>query len=117
MIEAHLIHPGFKQAKRAVKMGATAGLGLAAEHVLQVSNTHVPIEEGTLERSGATSVDAGAGTAAISYDTPYAAVQHEDLTFHHDAGRHAKFLETAGNTERAQVRELIAASIRKQLGS
>ena len=31
--------------------------------------------------------------AAVSYDTPYAIRQHEDLSYKHDAGRKAKYLE------------------------
>ena len=48
-----------------------SGLTKAAEHLLQVSNTLVPLEEGTLERSGVASVDEGSLRGAVSYDTPY----------------------------------------------
>ena len=101
----------------ASKAGAAKGLLLAAEHVLQVSRASVPIEEGTLERSGAASVDASSLQAAVAYDTPYAVVQHEDLTMAHDAGRSAKFLENAVNSERDTIAELVAAQIRAALGT
>lgn len=94
-----------------VRGDAAVGLFKAAEHVLQVSNSKVPIEEGTLERSGATSVDVANLKAAISYDTIYAPKQHEDLTLKHDAGRTAKFLENAMNSERDTVRKIIADEI------
>lgn len=97
-----------------VKAKAAKGLYLAAEHVLQVSNTHVPIEEGTLERSGVASVDESTLTAAVSYDTPYAVRQHEDLTAKHDAGRTAKYLENAGNSEARTVAKIIASAIRSE---
>lgn len=70
------------------------------EHILQVGNSHVPHEDGTLERSGAVS-DPHDGEATVYYDTPYAVVQHEDLTLQHDAGRTAKWLENALNSEQA----------------
>ena len=100
-----------------VRDGAVRGLFLAAEHILYESNKQVPIEEGTLERSGRTSVDGDSLRAAVSYDTPYAVVQHEDMTLHHDAGRNAKFLENAMNSEVQVARSIIAAQIRKALGT
>jgi hypothetical protein len=93
------------------------GLHEAAEHVLTVSNQRVPHEEGNLERSGATSQDGY--TAAISYDTPYAVRQHEDLSLRHDEadGRRAKYLESALNDERGKVRDIIAQQVRDVLGT
>lgn len=102
-------------AKRQAHRGAARGLELATEHLLQVSNTQVPIEEGTLERSGVASVDDGNLRGAVSYDTPYAVVQHEDLTMAHDAGRNAKYLENAVNSERRQVAEIIAGEVQREL--
>ncbi|NIL56714.1 minor capsid protein [Salinispora arenicola] len=76
------------------------GLELAAEHLLQVSSTLVPHEEGDLERSGEVSSDPGSGTVAVSYDRPYAVRQHEDMTLRHDDGRQGKYLEQPMSTER-----------------
>lgn len=92
---------------------AVAGLTEAAEHVLKVSNDHVPIEEATLERSGTATVDATNLRAAIAYDTPYAVAQHEDLDAQHDPGRTAKYLENAMNSQRPIVRKIIAAKMRE----
>lgn len=93
---------------------AEQGLALAAEHLLGASRQLVPLEEGTLERSGVASVDGL--TAAVSYDTVYAVRQHEELSYRHDPGRQAKYLEQPMNTERATMLELIAASIRAEMG-
>lgn len=91
---------------------AARGVRLAAEHVLQVANTQVPLEEGTLERSGKVTVDGLAAT--ISYDTPYAVVQHEALDFRHPVpGRKAKYLEDPMRDERDRALEIIAAQIRR----
>lgn len=111
------ISANLKKAGSNERRGANKGLFLAAEHVLQVSNTRVPIEEGTLERSGATSVDPAQLKASVAYDTPYAVSQHENLTYHHDAGRSAKYLESAVTGERDTIRKLIAAEIRKAIGT
>ncbi|MBM7767358.1 minor capsid protein [Glutamicibacter nicotianae] len=87
------------------------GLGLAAEHVLGESNKIIPHEEGTLQNTGATSVDTKNLRAAVSYNTPYAVVQHEDLSLRHDEGRQAKFLETALASEKDAVREIVRRTI------
>ena len=63
----------------------------AGEYVLEQSSREVPHEVGDLQDSGRVTVDGD--TCAISYDTPYAVVQHEDMTFRHDEGRKAKYLE------------------------
>ncbi|MEU4332331.1 hypothetical protein [Nonomuraea dietziae] len=95
--------------------GAVKGLKVAMEHLLQVSREEVPLEEGTLERSGTTSVDASSLTGAVSYDTVYAVIQHERLDFKHDAGRKAKYLEDPFDAEQETMQELIAAEIRRSL--
>jgi hypothetical protein len=92
-----------------------SGLTLAAEHLLQVSRTEVPIEEGTLERSGAATVDETGRTAAVAYDTLYAERQHEDMTLRHAAGRKAKYLEDPFNQEQQTMLDLIAAQARRAL--
>jgi hypothetical protein len=99
-----------------VKKASTRGMSLAAEHVLGVAKQQVPIEEHILEESGFTSVD---GThhirAAVSFDTPYAVRQHEDMTLKHDEGRNAKYLENAFNSEQDAVKQIIAAELRGEL--
>ena len=100
-----------------VRDGGNDGLRLGGEHVLSVSDQLVPIEEATLSRSGKVSTDPGSLRAAVSYDTPYAAVQHEDMTLRHDPGRTAKFLENALTTQRGTVSRIIATAIRRRLGT
>lgn len=95
---------------------AARGLTQAGEVVLGDSNARVPIEEGTLERSGTVAVDTKGLRAAISYNTPYAVAQHEDLTLRHDDGRQAKFLETALTSNARVVAETTAGTIRRTLG-
>ncbi len=93
-----------------MKNGLSKGLALAAEHILSVSDQSVPIEEGTLSRSGEASTDGL--NSVVAYDTEYAVYQHEDLTYRHDAGRSAKFLENAFNTESKKAAEIIARTAR-----
>lgn len=106
-----------------LQAGAVKGLNVALEHLIQVSREQVPHEEGTLERSSTPDGDGNGGIAideaelrgAVSYDTPYAVIQHEDLTFRHDEGRKAKYLEDPFDAEQQTMQELIAAQIRRSL--
>lgn len=93
--------------------GLGKGVGLAGEHIMEASNRTVPIEETTLEDSA--DVTTQGLTATVSYDTPYAVVQHEDLTLRHDAGRSAKFLENAMNNRSQAAAEIIARAARGEL--
>jgi hypothetical protein len=97
----------------ATRAAAEQGVGNAAEHLLGVSRERVPLEEGTLERSGRT--DQEGLRAAVSYDTVYARRQHEELTWRHDPGRTAKYLENSLREEAATLNGLIGAAIRRAL--
>lgn len=99
----------------AIRAGAVRGVRLGAEHLLEVSRQRVPLEEGTLERSGVVSVDESSVTAAVSYDTPYAVRQHEELHYRHDAGRTAKYLERPLHEENGAITEIIAAQVRRAM--
>lgn len=103
--------------KGALSAAVEKALRQGSEHLLTTSNNTVPIRERTLRDSGRVDVDARAGRAAISYDTPYAVRQHEDLTLRHDSGRRAKFLESALTSEAQVVGQIIARGIRLDGGS
>lgn len=104
-----------KAVTEAMRAGAARGLFLAAEYVLSESRKVVPLEEATLSRSGATSVDEEQLVSSVSYDTPYALRQHEDLTLRHDPGRTAKYLERPLESTRGTQQEIIAGEIRKRM--
>lgn len=103
----------FARARTAAQRGAERGIALAAEHVLQLSRERVPLEEGTLERSGVAS--RSGLTAAVSYDTVYAVRQHEELDWQHAEGRQAKYLESALIDSVDEVPEIVAAQVRRAL--
>lgn len=105
-----------KQVTATIKAALRRGLLIAGEHILNVSNSRVPIEEGDLERSGVVS-EVDADTVAISYDTPYAVRQHEDLTYKHDAGRSAKYLSIACKSEAATAGKIVATTVKRVVGS
>jgi hypothetical protein len=107
------------------RIAAARGLMLGAEHVLEEANRIVPISppgepsSGTLLRSGTPSVDVPTLRAAVSYDTPYAVRQHEEMSYQHDPGRQAKYLETPVNASdvRTAVNALIARELKTVLGA
>lgn len=109
---------GWNGARVLAEMRAAAdrGLDLGAEHLLGEARKQVPHEEGTLERSGRV-VDAGDLSRAVVFDTPYARRQHEDMTYRHADGRKAKYLEDPMNAERDTIQALIAAEMRRAVGS
>lgn len=99
---------------------ARRGLRLAMEHLLQVADERVPIEEGNLMRSGTASVDDTELVGAVTFSArndrdnyDYAQRQHEDLTLRHAPGRTAKFLENPANEERDTMLALVAEQIRR----
>lgn len=95
---------------RDVERKGEAALRKGAEFLLEESNRTVPIEEGTLGRSGGT--DQKGLEASVYYDTKYARRQHEETRYAHDPGRRAKWLEL---TLREQ-KDKIVAFIGRQLG-
>lgn len=95
--------------------GAVRGLHLATEHLLAESRRVVPLEEGTLERSGTASVDDSELRGCVAYLPEYAIYQHEALDWKHAPGRQAKFLEQPLQTESKTMNDIIAAQIRREL--
>ena len=105
------------QAAKNGSSGANIGLRLGAEHLLGAAREIVPTEEGVLENSGRTSYDESSHQAAVSFDTEYAVVQHEDLAFKHDPGRQAKYLEQPMHTESATIAKLAQGAVKREMGT
>lgn len=70
-------------------------LRLEAEDILARSQRDAPIEEGTLRGSGEIEIreTSFGAEAVISFNTPYAAKQHEELEYDHPRGGKPKYLE------------------------
>lgn len=101
--------------RAAITKASARGLTLAAEYVLEQANRTVPHEEGTLQRSGRAVVNDKGTQAAVSYDTPYAVRQHEELTYRHNKGRRAKWLELTVRERADKVQQILAAELRGEL--
>jgi len=130
--------------KEAVKIAEDAGLKAlrtGAEAILTEAIDETPIDTGTLRRSGTVTVGAlpdGAqvyeaaesGTEMkdafpgqegkekavyISFSTPYARRQHEELGYNHPLGGKAKYLEDPFNRNKNKVLKYAAKQVKKAL--
>lgn len=96
--------------------GLEDGLRDAAEYLLGESNARVPVESTRLRESGEVSVEAERRRAAVSYDTPYAVIQHEKGYYKHAPGQTRKYLEIPYLSRRPEMRDRMAAAIRRHFG-
>ena len=130
--------------KEAVKTAEEAGLKAlrtGAEAILTEAIDETPIDTGTLRRSGTVTVgalpdgaqvyeaaesgsnmkDAFPGPEGkekavyISFNTPYARRQHEELGYQHPRGGKAKYLEDPFNRNKKKVLKYADEQIRKAL--
>jgi hypothetical protein len=86
-----------------------------AEHILTEAIDETPIDTGTLRRSGAVMDAPTEGVVYVSFNTPYAVKQHEDLTLNHPRGGKAKYLEDPFKRNVGQVQRLVADRVRQAL--
>lgn len=104
-----------------MRAGAARGLNRAATALKAESQARVPVDETDLRKSAATH-DASEQSleAAVTYDTPYAVIQHERLDFHHptdhNPGAQAKYLERPAVEMRHDLGAIVAAEIRREMG-
>lgn len=94
---------------------AADGLSDAAEFLLEQANRTVPLDDATLEGSGTVTVDRDQLRATVSYDTPYAVRQHEELRYRHAPGRRAKWLEHTFKEDGQAALDHVASRVRRVL--
>lgn len=88
-----------------------------AQAILATAVPEAPIEEGTLRGSAHIEDVSTAGIIAreISFNTPYAARQHEEVTWKHPMGGKAKYLSDPLKAHARSGERLVAESIRTGL--
>jgi hypothetical protein len=84
-------------------------LRVDAEMVLAKSVEQCPVETGALRRSATVNGRNSDTTQELSYNTPYAHRQHEDLSYNHPVGN-AKFLENPVRQYASKVFQLLTAA-------
>lgn len=125
---------------------AAEALGLGANLILENAVQDAPVETGALRESGRATLNgtqiargkknkkinvginlskrvinynkkaAKGATAIVSFDTPYAVRQHEELGYNHPGGGKAKYLEDAFNANKDDVVKLIQDHLKGKLG-
>ena len=130
-----------KEAVRIAEQAGIKALRTGAEAILTEAIDETPIDTGTLRRSGTVTVGklpdsariyeaAEAGNEMkdafpekigkekavyISFNTPYARRQHEELGYNHPRGGKAKYLEDPFNRNKKKVLKYADKQIRKAL--
>ena len=94
MSKAHLkINIDKALIKKVTAAGSKKATWMALDHLASVSKDQVPLDQGPLKNSCCVDVNEDGSEGTVSYDTPYAVVQHENTHFNHQRGRKAKYLE------------------------
>ncbi len=91
---------------------ASAGLKEGARDVLRDARERVPVDDGTLRRSGRVVMDNLEAT--VKFTAPHAWLQHERLDYQHEGGGEAKYLENAA--AEYPLAEPVARHVRAVLG-
>lgn len=92
-------------------------LGQNCEFILSESKKEVPWDTTHLLQTGTVEPIPEIDGFEIGYNTPYAARQHEDMTFHHPKpGTKAKFLEDPAMRIATTIADDIANYLREALG-
>jgi hypothetical protein len=130
-----------KEAVKIAEEAALKALRTGAEAILTEAIDETPIDTGTLRRSGTVTVgalpdgaqvyeaaesgsdmkDAFSGPEGkekavyISFSTPYARRQHEELGYNHPLGGKAKYLEDPFNRNKDKVLKYAAKQVKKAL--
>lgn len=93
-----------------IAKAAEDAVSTGAETVLDASDDMVPVDTGDLR--GSRNVQGSGLRRQFGYNDPISVIVHEDMTAQHQRGQ-AKYLETAMNSKRDEVRDAIAAVLRR----
>ena len=84
-------------AQEVVEKAAMKGLRKLGEEILTEAKELCPVDSGTLRQSGSVRANSKNKTVEISFNTPYALKQHEEMSYNHPNGGQAKYLEQPFN--------------------
>ena len=102
--------------EQAIMSAAMEAAHLGAEAILTEAIDEAPLLSGTMERSGSITDVPSECAIYVSFNTPYARKQHEDLTLRHTNGRKAKYLEDPFKRNINKVLKLINKRVSEKLG-
>lgn len=95
-----------------VEKAAVAGLTQTAREVLKASQALVPVDDGTLRKSGRVIISGL--DVAVRYSAGHAWLQHERLDWQHLDGGQAKYLDAA--LDQVGVAGMMVANIKAAFG-
>lgn len=103
--------------RRRFRRGAIRGLQLVGNDLLGRAQRDAPVEEGTLRASGELEIDDDGDVieATVSFNTIYAARQHEELDWDHPLGGRAKYLEANLAAMESRYDAVVAAAIAEEM--
>lgn len=104
-----------EEAERLIRETAFRAIRDGAEVILTEAIDETPIDTGTLRRSGTVTEAPQDNAVYISFNTPYAVKQHEDLTLNHPRGGKAKYLEDPFKRNAKKVERLVAQRVKAAL--
>lgn len=104
-----------EEAERLIRETAFQTIRDGAEAILMEAVNEAPIDTGTLRRSGTVTEAPQENTVYVSFNTPYARRQHEDLTLNHPRGGKAKYLEDPFKRNAKKVERLVAQRVKAAL--
>lgn len=102
------------RAADAITEAAQTGIFEAAEALLDQAVEKTPVQDGVLRASGRATQEGN--VAAVSFNTPYAVKQHEELGYQHPGGGEAKYLERAANSFGPTMEAIVAQAIVRETG-
>lgn len=102
------------RAAEAITEAAQTGIFEAAEALLDQAVEKTPVQDGIL-RASARATQEG-NVAAVSFNTPYAVRQHEELGYQHPNGGEAKYLEKPANSFGPTMERIVAQAIVRETG-
>lgn len=99
------------------RRAAMAALKVIADDLMGRAQREAPVEEGTLRGSATVTIvtTSEMGSAVVSFNTVYAARQHEEVTWKHPKGGKAKYLEDPLKAMAQRYVQALAAAQRKAL--
>ncbi|SMP25109.1 hypothetical protein SAMN06265361_10518 [Laceyella tengchongensis] len=104
---------GLARFRSALLDGVIAG----TEKMLALANEDVPLNEGTLLRSGVASFDESILSGCVSYNTPYARRLHEHPEYRFQNGRKGKWLEDVANQKQGEIVKTAQQAIKGRVGT
>ena len=107
------VYKELKITEEEIMKAALKGQKTLALNILAESQKIVPVDTGTLQRSG--HIDTKDNITTISYNTPYALKQHEDATLNHPKGGEAKYLERPFNEKVGEYENFVSTEVYKAM--